>query len=106
MINLDVLYKALDAENKDRGVYCDMDYPDDYELTPKPTASEKKWIDNKYTELLAEFSANKYQRDRAAEFPSITDVTVALAEKAEGDSTMWDEIAAKRQQVKEKYPKS
>ncbi|SVC97567.1 uncharacterized protein METZ01_LOCUS350421, partial [marine metagenome] len=39
------------------------------------------------------------------EYPSIKDVTVALAEKAEGDSTMWDEVTAKRQAIKTKYPK-
>ena len=38
-------------------------------------------------------------------YPSIKDVTVALAEKAEGDSTMWDEISAKRAEVKEAHPK-
>jgi hypothetical protein len=46
-----------------------------------------------------------YSDKRKEEYPSIEDVTVALAEKAEGDSTMWDEITVKRQAVKEKYPK-
>jgi hypothetical protein len=57
------------------------------------------------TRLQKEYENNKYQRDRKAEYPSIEDVTVALAEKAEGDSTMWDEITVKRQAIKEKYPK-
>jgi hypothetical protein len=38
-------------------------------------------------------------------YPSIADVTVALAEKAEGDSKMWDEITKKRQAIKKLYPK-
>ena len=45
------------------------------------------------------------EEKRKAEYPSITDVTVALAEKAEGNSTMWDEITLKRQAIKDKYPK-
>ena len=52
-----------------------------------------------------EYSDNQYQRSRASEYPSITDVVVALAEKEEGDSAMWDDITAKRQAVKTKYKK-
>ena len=52
-----------------------------------------------------EMEAIAYQDKRRNEYPSIEDVTVALAEKAEGDSAMWDEITAKRQAVKAKYPK-
>ena len=47
-----------------------------------------------------------YEDHRKAEYPSIDEVTVALAEKEEGDSTMWDEVTAKRQAIKLKYPKS
>ena len=36
---------------------------------------------------------------------SIEDVTVALAEKAEGDSTMWDAISKQRADVKKAHPK-
>jgi hypothetical protein len=46
-----------------------------------------------------------YQDRRRAEYPSIDEVTVALTEKEEGDSTMWDEVTAKRQTVRLKYPK-
>tara|TARA_B100000029_G_scaffold576_1_gene737 strand:- start:133 stop:417 length:285 start_codon:yes stop_codon:yes gene_type:complete len=49
--------------------------------------------------------ATQYQRDRKEEYPSLEEVTVALAEKAEGDSTMWDDVSARRTQIKEKYPK-
>ena len=44
----------------------------------------------------------KIQRDA---LPTVEDVTVALAEKAEDDSTMWDEITKKRQAIKKLYPK-
>jgi len=52
-----------------------------------------------------EYDAQEYARNRQAEYPSIHDVTVALAEKAEGRSAMWDEITAQRLDVKSKYPK-
>ena len=52
-----------------------------------------------------EYDAQAYARSRKAEYPTIQDVTVALAEKTEGDSTMWDEITAKRAAIKTKYPK-
>ena len=32
-------------------------------------------------------------------------LVVALAEKTEGDSTMWDDLTAKRAAVKTKWPK-
>ncbi|HCU99184.1 MAG: hypothetical protein CL886_00200 [Dehalococcoidia bacterium] len=53
----------------------------------------------------ADFDALEYSRKRASEYPSIKDVIVALAEKEEGDSAMWDDITAKRQAVKTKYKK-
>ena len=53
----------------------------------------------------AEWIANQYQRDRALQYPSIQDVVVALAEKEEGDDTMWQEITALRQKVKSDNPK-
>jgi len=62
-------------------------------------------IDAEIIRLQAEYDAQEYARNREAEYPSIQDVTVALAEKEEGDSTMWDEITAKRVGVKAKYPK-
>ena len=53
----------------------------------------------------AEREKTQYQRDRAEQYPSITDVVVALAEKQEGDDTMWQEITAKRAKVKADNPK-
>ena len=62
-------------------------------------------IEAMHTTVKAEMDALAYQGKRRDEYPSIDDVTVALAEKEEGDSTMWDEITAKRQAIKVKYPK-
>ena len=49
--------------------------------------------------------AAQYQRDRRESYPSLEEVTVALAEKAEGDSTMWDDVSSRRAEIKVKYPK-
>ena len=68
----------------------------------KPT---EKSLTDALAKQQSDFDANEYQRSRASEYPSITDVVVALAEKEEGDSTMWDDITAKRQAVKTKYKK-
>ena len=62
-------------------------------------------IDSKLLELNQAWEAREYARNRADSYPSIQDVTVALAEKAEGDSTMWDKITAERSAVKSKFPK-
>ena len=62
-------------------------------------------ITTEIVRLQAAYDAQAYARNRAAEYPSIEEVTVALAEKTEGDSTMWDEITAKRAAIKTKYPK-
>ena len=55
--------------------------------------------------LQASIDATQYQRDRAVAYPSIQDVVVALAEKEEGNDTMWQEITAQRAKVKSDNPK-
>ena len=55
--------------------------------------------------LKAEWDAQEFARKRQQEYPSITDVVVALAEKQEGDDTMWQEITAQRAKVKADNPK-
>ena len=63
-------------------------------------------IQAKVEELKSAYNALEYSRKRKAEYPSIEDLMVALAEKEAGDSTMWDEVTIKRQAIKLKYPKS
>ena len=70
----------------------------------KPQPSDKA-IQAKLKELEAEYEKQNYARTRASQYPSITDVVVALAEKQEGDDTMWKEITAHRQKVKSDIPK-
>ena len=53
----------------------------------------------------AEKDALAYQRKRELEYPSIEDVTVAIAEYMSGDEKMWKKIKEQRNIVKQKYPK-
>ena len=70
--------------------------------TTPPTEEQ---IQAKLAELQTDYDSKQYQRDRASAYPSIQDVVVALAEKEEGDDTMWQEITAKRAKVKADNPK-
>ena len=76
----------------------------EWEIEPenKPTDEEIQTEVVKQEKLIQD---TQYQRDRAISYPSIDDVVVALAEKEEGDDTMWKEITAKRQKVKADNPK-
>ena len=76
----------------------------DIKAKSDPVPSQEE-VDAKIAELKTEYATQEYARNRAIEYPSITDVTVALAEKAEGSSTMWDKITAQRMVVKNKYSK-
>tara|TARA_R100000353_G_scaffold72799_1_gene55682 strand:- start:3173 stop:3499 length:327 start_codon:yes stop_codon:yes gene_type:complete len=62
-------------------------------------------VETQDNKIISEFQATQYQRDRASQYPSIQDVVVALAEKQEGNDTMWKEITAKRAKVKADNPK-
>ena len=68
-------------------------------------ATKKNSLCKNYNKQLVIFNNTQYQRNRQAEYPSIADVTIALAEKMEGKDQMWDEITAQRLDVKSKYPK-
>ena len=65
----------------------------------------EKAIQAKLAELQADYEALAYQRDRESQYPPIQDLVVALAEKEEGNSNMWEEITAKRSKVKAENPK-
>mgnify|MGYP001266926953 CR=1 FL=1 len=69
---------------------------------PPENPATLEQVNAKITELQ---NAHQYQSERARSYPSIRDVVVALAEKEEGDDTMWKEITAKRQKVKADNPK-
>lgn len=77
----------------------------EYTFHNNQTPPTEEAIQAKLAELKAEYDALQYQRDRASAYPSITDVVVALAEKEEGDDSMWQEITAQRAKVKADNPK-
>lgn len=57
------------------------------------------------TRLEAEYEANKYQRDRAPEYPTLADFADAYYWAQKGDNTLMDAYVAKCDAVKAKYPK-
>ena len=60
-------------------------------------------IEVKQTELQTAYDNNKYQRDRANEYPSIGDqLDMQYHDKVDGTTTWQDAVQA----VKDKYPKS
>ena len=67
-------------------------------------AKYDEWVDWQIAEDVKSDAA-RYQMERRNHYPSLEEVTVALAEKADGDSTMWDEVQAKRAAIKIQYPK-
>lgn len=70
---------------------------------PQPTEAE---IEAAHAEWEAEHNATQYQRDRAAEYPSIEALVVALWEGVvEERMAAVTALEAIRQQVKARYPK-
>jgi len=63
----------------------------------KPTKVE---FDNALTKVKSDYDANKFQRDRLTEYPSIQELVVALY-----DADDKAEIDKKRADIKKKYPK-
>ena len=74
-------------------------------LDGNPNNITNEQIEQKRQELIDDWNTNIYRIERQMEYPRIQDLMVALAEKEEGNDTMWKEITEKRRQVKLKYPK-
>ena len=68
--------------------------------SPNVSQPSQEDIDAKIVELKAKYDAQAYARDRAAEYPSIAELTVALY-----DTDDKAAIETKRAAVKAKYPK-
>ena len=66
---------------------------------PQPTDTE---IQAEITRLQAEYDANQYQRDRAAEYPPMEDYLDGVVK---GDQAQIDKYIADCLAVKSKYPK-
>ena len=62
-------------------------------------------IEAMHTTVKAEKDALAYQDKRRMEYPSIENLTVAIAEYMSGDERMWKKIKEQRNFVKQKYPK-
>lgn len=72
---------------------------------------EVVWLDDPVDPALIEQAMQEIRaldqvmEARRAAYPTIEEVTVALAELQEGRSEMWKEVSAKRQAVKLEHPK-
>lgn len=70
------------------------------------TQPSKSSIQTKLDELQAIEDSNKYQRDRAAAYPSVVDFMEAYTEKEIGsDSTKWDAYVVNYNKVRADNPK-
>lgn len=99
----------MDRHRAIRNVYPNARRIDDgegaFDKNENQIVLDESKISAEMKRLLADHDSKKYQHDRAEQYPNITDVVVALAEKAEGDDTMWQEITAQRAKVKKDFPK-
>jgi hypothetical protein len=77
-----------------------------YDANEQIIAIDQVAYDAEVARLDAEFAATQYQRDRAAEYPSIEALVVALWEGVvEERMASVTQLEALRQAVKTKYPK-
>ena len=89
----------LQNDNDERGTFVGVWLSD----LPQPTQAQ---IEAAHAEWEAEYNATQYQRDRAAEYPSIEELVVALWEGVvEERMAAVTALEAIRQQVKARYPK-
>ena len=76
---------------------------DDLEwLSPDITQPTEAEIEAEVARLQADYEAKQYQRDRAAEYPSVNDYLDGIVK---GDQAQIDAYIAACQAVKAKYPK-
>jgi hypothetical protein len=78
---------------------------------------ELEWLDTAQTQptdaeiatelarLQADYTSKAYQRNRAKEYPPLTDLADALYHQSKGDETKLTAYLAKCEAVKQKYPK-
>jgi hypothetical protein len=78
--------------------YAGLEWRD--EVQTKPTEAE---INDEIARLEAEYISTQYQRNRAAEYPPITDYLDGIVK---GDQAQIDKYIADCQAVKAKYPKA
>ena len=89
----------LQNDNDERGTFIGAWFSE----SPQPTEAE---IETAHAEWEAEHNATQYQRDRAAEYPSIEALVVALWEGVvEERMAAVTALEAIRQEIKSRYPK-
>ena len=93
-----------------RNIYPNVGVIDDgegaFDLDGNPIAIDQAAYDAEVARLESEQAATQYQRDRAAEYPSIEALVVALWEGVvEERMAAVTALEAIRQQVKARYPK-
>jgi hypothetical protein len=77
-----------------------------FDADGNPVAITQSLVDAEVARLQAEHNATQYQRDRAAEYPSIEALVVALWEGVvEERMAAVTALETIRQQVKARYPK-
>ena len=107
--NKDAVYELAKINHPGSGVYisgkCESDLSGVRLMDGSKLSFTFDDVLAKKKELEAEYEKHAYARTRASQYPSITDVVVALAEKQEGDDSMWKEITAQRAKVKSDNPK-
>ena len=92
-INPEIKFTYLGDDYNTLQILSDHEKPTQEEIESAKVKAQKK-IDDSY-----------YKIQRASQYPSITDVVIALAEKEEGDDSAWQEISVQRAKVKKDYPK-
>jgi len=93
-----------------RNIYPNVGVIDDgegaFDLDGNPVVIDQAAYDAEVSRLEAEHAATQYRRDRAAEYPSIEALVVALWEGVvEERMAAVTALEAIRQQVKARYPK-
>jgi len=74
-------------------------------LDTNQTKPTKKQVEDEVIRLKVEYQATEYQRQRAKEYPPLTDLADALYHQQNGDDTKMTAYLAKCEAVKQKYPK-
>ena len=105
MKKIDVINELVLKENSSIGIsfigdvenindFSGFTFSDDYQ--PSFTMTD---VENRLTELQAEYDSKQYQRDRLTEYPSIQECIHAILDDD------LEALQAKRTAVKAKYPK-
>ena len=69
--------------------------------TPPKSPSTQKQVEDKLTELIAEYDSQEYARKRKAEYDALNQLEMQFDDKEDGTTTWEDAINA----IKAKYPK-